>query len=209
VEDHPTFRAGLVQTLRSEADLVICGQTGTADEGLRAIRQLKPDLVVLDISLPGMSGLELIKALRAEKCLVKILVLSMHDEAFYAARVLGAGGDGYIMKEEDPEEIVLAIRDVLAGHIYVSEEVLASTPKGGRKGGSKAKVSPLDQLSDLELKVLELLGYGRTNQEIARQMGLSVKTVVAHCARMKRGLKLKSENALIRYAVCWVETDTA
>ncbi len=126
VEDHPVFREGLVQIISGEKDLSVCGEASDADHALEAIARLKPDLVLVDITLPGKSGLELIKELRSRDSKVRILVVSMHDEALYADRVLRAGGDGYIMKQEDPEEIVHAIRDVLGGHIYVSEEVLAS-----------------------------------------------------------------------------------
>ena len=205
VEDHPVFREGLVQIINSEVDLAVCGEAADAEQALDAIPGLNPDLVLVDISLPGKSGLELIKDLRARNGGVKLLVLSMHDEALYADRVLRAGGDGYIMKEEDPEEVVHAIRDVLGGHIYVSEQVLAAGKAGVQSGGSTLKSRPLVQLTDVELEVLELLGEGKTNLEIARQLHLAARTVSAHSTQIKRKLNLKSTNALIRYAVCWVE----
>jgi DNA-binding NarL/FixJ family response regulator len=130
VEDHPVFREGLVQIINDESDLTVCGQAEDAEQAIEAIPGLKPDLVLVDITLPGKSGFELIKEVRAQNGSVKLLVLSMHDEALYADRVLRAGGDGYIMKQEDPEEVVHAIRDVLGGHIYVSEQVLAKRTKG-------------------------------------------------------------------------------
>ena len=117
VEDHPVFREGLAKLLHAEPDLTVCGEAGDARVGLKSILKLKPDLAVVDLSLPGKSGLELIKEIRALKLPVKLLVVSMFDEALYAQRVLRAGGDGYIMKQEDPQEIIFAIRDVLAGHI--------------------------------------------------------------------------------------------
>ena len=123
VEDHPTFCEGLAQILNGEPDLVVCGEAGTATEAFSQITELRPDLVLVDITLPDKSGLELIKELRQSGSKAKLLVLSMHDEALYAERVLRAGGDGYIMKQEDPEEIIRAIRDVLGGRIYVSEDV--------------------------------------------------------------------------------------
>jgi DNA-binding NarL/FixJ family response regulator len=205
VEDHPVFREGLVQVINSEGDMIVCGEAEDAEHALTAIRSLKPDLVLVDISLPGKSGLELIKDLRARNGGVKLLVLSMHDEALYADRVLRAGGDGYIMKQEDPEEVVHAIRDVLGGHIYISEEIMAGGAKGAPARGSKPKSRPLGQLADLELEVLELLGQGKTNLEIARQLHFRPGTVSARCTQIKRKLNLKSTNALIRYAVCWVE----
>jgi DNA-binding NarL/FixJ family response regulator len=174
-----------------------------------AIAQLKPDLALVDITLPGKSGLELIKELRAVNRRVKLLVISMHDEALYADRVLRAGGDGYIMKQEDPEEIIHAIRDVLGGHIYVSEEVLASRPRAALKRRPKAKVRPLDRLTDSELEILELLGQGKSNREIAGQLRLRVATVIGRCKEMQRKLNLKHTNELIRYAVCQVESGLA
>jgi len=210
VEDHPVFREGLMQIINSEGDLTVCGEAGDAEHALKAIPGLKPDLVLVDISLPGKSGLELIKELRARNGGVKLLVLSMHDEALYADRVLRAGGDGYIMKQEDPEEVVHAIRDVLGGRIYVSEEVLGGGKKRPQaRGGSESKSRPLAQATDMELEVLELLGEGKTNVEIGRQLDLRAGTVSTHCTQIRRKLSLKSTNALIRYAVCWVESGKA
>ena len=201
VEDHPVFRDGLSKLLNAEGDLTVCGEAGDAKQGLKSIVKLKPDLAVVDIGLPGKSGLELIKEIRALKLPLKLLVVSMFDEALYAQRVLRAGGDGYIMKQEDPEEIVHAIRDVLAGHIYVCEEVFA---REAEKLPAKKTAGPLDQLTDSELEVLETLGQGKSAQEISLQVGLSVAEVNAHGNSIRRKLKLKNTNALIRYAVCWV-----
>lgn len=206
VDDHPVFREGLVQVIEGEVDLKVCGEAGDAEHALEAIPLCRPDVVVVDISLPGKSGLELIRAVRSLNGGVKLLVVSMHDEALYADRVLRAGGDGYVMKQEDPHEIVRAIRDVLDGRIYVSEEVFSVRPKPASRRGSGVKDRPLAQLTDAELEVLELLGQGRTNGEIARQLHLRAGTVAAHSAQIRRKLKLRSLNALIRYAVCWVET---
>jgi DNA-binding NarL/FixJ family response regulator len=206
VEDHPTFREGLAQILNGEKEFTVCGHAATVAQALPRIERLKPDLILVDISLPGKSGLELIKMLRMTDRTVKILVLSMHDEALYVARVLRAGGNGYIMKQESPEEIIYAIRDVLAGHIYVSEEVLAANRKlSSQKAGSKAKSRPLDQLTDEELQLLEFLGRGMSDPEIARKLGLRAGQLAAACARIRQALNVNNMNALIRYAVCWVE----
>ena len=203
VEDHPIFRDGLAKLLIAEHDLIVCGEASDASNGLKEIRKLKPDLAVIDLSLPGKSGLDLIKEIRAAKVAVKILVVSMFDEALFAQRVLRAGGDGYIMKQEDPQEIVSAIRDVLAGHIYVSEEVFT---RGSLKKSPKVEnAGALELLTDSELEVLELLGQGKSTEEISRQLKLLKTEVDAQSSSIRRKLKLKSDNALIRYAVCWVE----
>ncbi|HUC85616.1 MAG TPA: response regulator transcription factor [Candidatus Acidoferrales bacterium] len=202
VDDHPVFRDGLASLLNSEPDLKVCGEAGDAVQGLKSIIRLKPDLVVVDLGLPGKSGLELIRDIRSRKLTTKLLVVSMFDESVYAQRVLRAGGHGYVMKQEDPEEIVRAIRDVLAGRMYVSEDVLAS---GAAKPSVETKAGTLDLLTDSELEVLEMLGFGKSAREISQQTGLAAAEVATHCRSMRRKLKLSSANALIRFAVCWVE----
>jgi DNA-binding NarL/FixJ family response regulator len=202
VEDHPVFREGLAKLLNAENDLKVCGGTGDPRNALKLIAKLKPDLVVVDIGLPGKSGLELIKEIRDLKIPVKLLAVSMFDEAIYAQRVLRAGGDGYVMKQEDPEVIVMAIRDVLAGRIYVSENVFTTETM---KAPAREEASLIDRLSDSELEVLESLGQGRSSNEISDLTNLSVKEVDTQINNIRRKLKLKSLNALIRYAVCWVE----
>lgn len=206
VEDHPVFREGLVRMLNTEKGLEVCGEAGDFEKGLKGIKQHKPDLVLVDLELPGKSGLDLIKKARSLKLPVKMLVVSMYDEALYADRVLRAGGDGYIMKEESPDEIIQAIRDVLDGHIYVSEEVMTANTKVSVKAAPEPEQSPLDNLTDLELNVLELLGRGQNNNEIADKLGLKAKEIADHCTQVQKKLKLKTDNALIRYAVCWIET---
>jgi DNA-binding NarL/FixJ family response regulator len=207
VEDHPVFREGLRQVVSREIDLKVCGEAGNYDDALQGIVRSQPDLALVDISLPGKSGLDLIRKLRALASKVKLLIVSMHDEALYADRVLRAGGDGYIMKQEDPEEIIHAIRDVLGGHIYVSEEVLES-----RSSGPTAKAKPsgrsrlVDELTDTELEILESLGRGKSQAEVVRQLRLDAKTVAAHRANIRKKLKLKSDEALVRYAAGWVKS---
>jgi DNA-binding NarL/FixJ family response regulator len=206
VEDHPVFREGLVRMLGREKDLEICGEAGDYEKGIKGIQQLKPDLVLVDLELPGKSGLDLIKKVRSSKQDVKMLVVSMYDEALYADRVLRAGGDGYIMKEESPDEIIHAIRDVLAGHIYVSEDVMDGNVEVTEKVVAEPEQRTLDQLTDLELNVLELLGRGQNNNEIADKLSLKSRDVASHCVQVRKKLKLKTDNALIHYAVRWVET---
>jgi DNA-binding NarL/FixJ family response regulator len=164
-------------------------------------------LVLVDIGLPGKNGLDLIKEIRVSNRSVKLLVVSMHDEALYADRVLRAGGDGYVMKQQDPEEIIHAIRDVLAGHIYVSDEVMASTGKApALRTPTTTPRHKLEALADEDLEVLELLGRGKSEPEIARQLRVGVATIATRCKRIQKKLKLKSANALVRYAVCWIES---
>ncbi len=209
VEDHPVFGDGLKQMINREIDLTVCGEAGDYDHALEGIVRLKPDLALVDITLPGRSGLELIKKFPAKNRQLKLLIISMHDEAIYADRVLRAGGDGYIMKQEDPEEIIHAIRDVLGGHIYVSEAVLSGAAKSPPKRGTVAKNPAIELLTDSELEILESMGKGKSNQEMARQFGLSVRAFNTRATQIRRKLNLKSANALIRYAVCWVEMATA
>jgi len=212
VEDHPVFREGLAQVLNGEPDLSVCGMAGDVPHALKEIARLKPELVLVDIGLPGQSGLELIKKLRSVDRQTKLLVVSMHDEALYADRVLRAGGDGYIMKQEDPEEILHAIRDVLGGHIYVSEQVLSATAgrgNGNANGSGHApstkRIDPLADLTDAELELLEQFGSGKSNEEIAAEIGLEAAEMVARSKQLKTKLKLKTDHALVRFAVCWAE----
>jgi DNA-binding NarL/FixJ family response regulator len=205
VEDHPVFREGMARLIAGEEDFILCGSAGDAVTAREEIVRLKPDLALVDISLPGKSGLELIRELREANEKLKLLVVSMHDEALYANRVLRLGADGYIMKKEEPSELVQAVRDVLAGHIYVSETVLASGEAGPGTQDSVTTRS-LNQLTDTELEILELLGLGKTNEEIAEQLHSSEDQIKTGCEGIRKKLKLKSDNALIRFAVCWIET---
>jgi DNA-binding NarL/FixJ family response regulator len=205
VEDHPVFREGLLRLLQTEGSLEVCGEAGDYESALSGIRKLRPDIVLVDLELPGKSGLELIKKVRALKLAVKLLVVSMYDEALYADRVLRAGGDGYIMKEENPQEIIHAIFDVLGGRIYISEEVLSRDQMDASKSAPKPDKRPLDDLTDLELRILELLGQGKSNIQIAEQLRLKASEIPGHCSQLRKKLNLNTSNALIHYAVCWVE----
>lgn len=206
VDDHPIFREGMAEVITAEKDLKLCGSAGTAAEALQGIVQLKPDIVLLDISLPDKSGLEVIKEVRRLDQSVKLLVVSMHDEALYANQVLEMGADGYIMKVEDPVEIVQAIRDVLDGRIYVSDEVLARPAKEHPQRRSRQPARPLAELGDRELEVLELLGQNQSETEIADQLSLDPGELDDILAGISRKLSFKSHRALIRYAVGWVKT---
>jgi DNA-binding NarL/FixJ family response regulator len=206
VEDHPVYAEGLVEVLKSESGLTVCGQASSAEDALRDIPRLKPDLVLVDITLPGLSGLELIKRLRPKHPQMKLLVISMREEQLYAARVLRAGGDGYVMKQQDPEEIIAAIRDVLAGRIYVSEDIFVRDSQLPRQDRPKPQNRPIDLLHDLELEILGLLGMGKSDPEIASELDLKARNLADHYAEMRKKLRLKSANALIRFAVCWMES---
>lgn len=208
VEDHPVFREGLVRLIDAEEGLTVCGEAGSAEKALKAVKTSKADLVVVDLELPGKNGIELIKEIRGAGLPVKLLVVSMYDEALYADRVLRAGGDGYIMKQENPEDIIHAIHDVLDGHVYVSEDVFEAIEKPASRSVAEPEARSLDSLTDIELNILELLGRGKNTGEIARQLNLPAKKISADAAGMLKKLKLKTSNALIRYAVCWVETGT-
>lgn len=205
VEDHPVFREGLAQVIDREDDMEVCGQAGDAETGLEQIKKLMPNVALIDISLPGKNGIALIREIREIDKDIKLLVVSMHDEALYADRVLRAGGDGYIMKQEDPEEVVNAIRDLLAGYTYVSEAVMAGRSSGKEPTAVSAKSRPLDDLSDIELEVLELLGMGKDVEHIARRLETTPAAISAELIEIRKRLKLETDWELIRYATTWVQ----
>ena len=209
VDDHPLMRKGLALALNAEIDLTVCGQVANAEEALGALEELDPDLAIVDISLPGMSGLELIKHMQALRPEMRTLVVSRHDEALYAERAIRAGARGYVMKLEAGEMIVKAVRRVLGGGIYVSEEINGRLLRGLAAGRPKMAESPLELLSDRELEVFELTGRGRGTREIAERLYLSVKTVESYRARIKDKLNLKTAAELMQHAVQWVEGEGA
>jgi len=205
VDDHPIVREGLVQQINREPDLRVCAQASNASHALAAVDEHQPDLVLVDINLPGRSGLELIRDLRATKPKLPMLVLSMHDESVFAERVLRAGGRGYVSKDAGGDKLLEAIRRVLSGQIYVSEMV-STRLLDSLSGKHPARtVSPVEQLTDRELDVFTLIGQARETKEIARRLNMSGKTVEAHRAAIKRKLKLRTGPELTRHAVLWVE----
>jgi DNA-binding NarL/FixJ family response regulator len=208
VDDHPLFRKGLEQLINSTADSFgICGEAGDATEGMSVIRQLKPDLVIVDLSLPGANGIELIKNIRAEFQKLPVLILSMHDESLYALRALRAGAQGYVMKQEALENVINAIREVLAGRPYLSHDMSAKLITNFASGSNQA--NPTDKLSDRELEILELIGKGRDVREIASALHISAKTVETHRAHIKEKLNLKNARQVTRFAVQWLEGQAA
>ena len=205
VDDHPLMRKGLALTLDSEIDLTVCGQVDSAEEAIDMLDSLDPDLAIVDISLPGMSGIELVKHLHALRPNLRVLVVSRHDETLYAERAIRAGARGYVMKMEAADVIVQAVRRVLRGGIYVSDEINERLLLSMASGHSSLTHSPLEVLSDRELEVFELTGRGQSTREIAERLHLSIKTVESYRARIKEKLNLSTAAELMQHAVQWVE----
>ncbi len=206
VDDHPFMRAGLSQLIERQADLMVCGEAGNPAEALQRLAAGGIDLVLTDMTMPGRSGLDFLKDLLAQFPTVPILVVSMHDEMVYAERALRAGARGYIMKEAGGENLLAAIRQIFGGQVYVSPRMAAQLLDSfsGRKAQSAG--SPLGKLTDREFEVFQLVGHGRSTREIAKQLGLSTKTVDVHRGNLKAKLELRDTTALVRHAVRWVET---
>jgi DNA-binding NarL/FixJ family response regulator len=201
VDDHPVLRQGLVQLINTEPDLSVCGQYEDAAQAFAALPALCPDLAIIDLSLKGSSGLELVKNSRACFPKLRILVLSMHDESLYAERVLRAGATGYIMKQEASEKVLEAIRQVLGGGVYLSEKMGAKLMHQLIGGKAAGRGSSLEQLSDRELEVFGLIGQGKSTRQIAEHLCLSVKTIESHRAHIKEKLHLKDANELVHTAI--------
>ena len=202
------MRAGLAQLINRQPDLVVCGEAGNPHAAIQELARGKPDLILTDITMPGRSGFEFIKDLIAERPGRLILVVSMHDEVIYAERALRAGARGYAMKDAGGENLLAAIRQVLAGQVYLSPQMSARILEdlsGQRPRGSD---SPIERLSDREFEILQLVGQGKSTRDIAAQLHLSPKTVDVHRGHIKEKLQLKDSTALVRYAVRWVETQT-
>lgn len=206
VEDHPIVRRGFASLINHEPDLVVCGQAEDLHGALRAVEELQPDLVLIDIFLKDSSGIDLIKALQERSKGLPVLVVSMHEESLYADRVIRAGAMGYVMKREAEQTIVTAIRRVLEGRVYLSdrmqERVLLSF-SGRRTDTSR---SPLQALTDRELEIFGRLGHGQSIRKIAEDLHLSIKTVDAHRARIKEKLGLESSTEVLQHAVRWVQS---
>ena len=207
VDDHPLVREWLTYLIQLQPDLVVCGEAEDAPHALRDIAATKPDVAIVDISLKLGSGIELIKNLKAVNPNVAIIVLSMHDERLYAERALRAGARGYIMKRETAKKVITAIRQVLSGKVYMSESLAAIFAEKFVEGRLPASGSLVEQLSDRELETFQLLGKGYETRQVAERMGVSMKTVQAHCAHIKEKLKLTNAAELLREAVRWQENN--
>jgi DNA-binding NarL/FixJ family response regulator len=205
VDDHPMLRTGLAQLIDHEGDLKVCAEADNAGQAINAVAKQKFDLALVDISLPDKNGLELIKDLRTLKPDLPILVVSMHDELIYAERALRAGARGYIMKQEGGEKFLQAIRQVLAGKVFVSEKMSARILENFSGGAAELSGSPVRRLSDREFEVFQLIGQGIGTREIAGRLHLSVKTVEVHRANIKEKLNLTTATELVHYAVRWLD----
>lgn len=204
IDDHPIMRHGLAQLVRAESGLDVCGEAGSAREGLEVVGRLKPDLAIVDLTLPDKNGLELVKDIRAIHPVTQCLVLSMHDEETYGERALRAGARGYVMKEEVADHLITAIQKVLSGGLYVSEALNARMLEQVT-GASRNKVTGIDSLTDRELEILTLIGKGVPTKNIAAQLSISTRTVEAHRSHIKEKLGITDGAALVRHAVQWVE----
>ena len=203
VDDHPIVRQGLRRLIDEESDLSVCGEADNARDAKIAIRELAPDVVIVDISLKQGDGIEIVKDARAHYPSLAILVLSMHDETIYAERLLAAGANGYIMKQAASDQFLTALRRVLAGSIYVSEAVGSSMIQKFAAGAAYVSANPIDQLSNRELQILQMIGRGMSTREAAAALNLSIKTVESHRQRIKRKLNLATGSQLVQYAVNW------
>jgi DNA-binding NarL/FixJ family response regulator len=202
IDDHPIVRQGLALFIDREPDLMVCGEADGATSALQAIRDAAPDFVVLDISLDGPDGLELLKTLRVRYPNLPVLVLSMHDEAVYAERALRAGANGYIMKQEATDRVLTAIRHILSGDVYLSDR-LTKRMLQQFVNGSVSPRDPLAKLSDRELEVYRLIGAGHSTRQIADELHVSTKTIESYQAHIKEKLALRNARELVQHAVEW------
>jgi DNA-binding NarL/FixJ family response regulator len=209
VDDHPILRAGLGKLINQEADMMICGEAEDGPTAFDLAGTLNPDIAVIDISLKGSNGIELVKNLKARYPDLPTLVLSMHDESLYAERALRAGSLGYIMKEEAIEQVLVAIRKVLQGEIFLSEKMKGKMLQQMASGKGKVISSPIEQLTDRELEVFRLIGEGCSTRQIAGQLHLSVRTVEAYREYIKSKLNLKNATELVQHAFHWVHHEAA
>jgi DNA-binding NarL/FixJ family response regulator len=201
VEDHPIVRRGLIDLVDGEPDLGTCAEAANAEEALGQLEECSPDVAIVDVALHGRNGIELVKDMRALRPDLPVLVLSMYDESLYAERALRAGAMGYVMKQEATTKVLTALRRILDGHVYLSDKLSSTMVRrvlGGAEAGTR---SHLDQLSDRELEVFQLIAEGLPMREIARRLHRSVKTVETHREHLKAKLGLKSSGELLRYAV--------
>jgi DNA-binding NarL/FixJ family response regulator len=208
VDDHPIVREGLAMLINQEHDLQVCGDAGDAQQALSKIAKNRPDAVIVDITLGRNSGLRLIENLSQSYPDIPVLTLSMHDESIYAERCLMAGAKGYIMKQEPPEKMIAALRKVLGGDIYISENISAKLLQKMVSGKSAATLSPIELLSNRELEVFQLIGQGVKTRKIAEQLNLSIKTIETYIDHIKKKMNFEDSRSLLLHAVQWAMKDT-
>ena len=205
VEDHPMFRERLALLINREDDMMVCGEADNVRDGLLLIQQTKPQIAIVDISLRGSGGLDLIKDMRAQEINVPVLVLSMHEESLYAERVIRAGAKGYITKHEASAKVMIAIRQVLRGEIYLEAQMMSTLVHKMVAGVPADPAKPIARLTDRELEVFELIGLGRTTREIGAQLHVGLTTVDTYRARIKEKLQLENASRLHLEASRWVQ----
>jgi DNA-binding NarL/FixJ family response regulator len=203
VDDHPIVRQGLALLIDREPDLSVCGEADGAHTAFHAITTLRPDIVVLDISLNGPDGLDVLKEIRLKSASMPVLILSMHDESIYAERAMRAGANGYIMKQEATEKVLVAIRRILQGEVYLSDRLTNTMLQQYMRGTTTPKKSPLVNLTDRELEVFRLIGEGHGTRQIADELHLSVKTIESYQAHIKEKLALRNARELLQHAIEW------
>jgi DNA-binding NarL/FixJ family response regulator len=209
VDDHPIVRQGLALLINQQPDLVVCGEAEEAQGALQGIVSCQPDILIVDISLNGPDGLELLKAVRARHVVLPVLILSMHDESIYAERALRAGANGYIMKQEATEIVLVALRRILNREMYVSERVANKMLRQYISGSESPRRSPVAELTDRELEVFRLIGEGHGTRKIAEELHLSVKTVESYQAHIKDKLSLRNARELVQHAIQWAISEKA
>ncbi len=207
VDDHPIVREGLTTIINEQTDLVVCGEAEDAQTALEAVGTLRPDLMIVDVSLKGINGIELVKLIQRRYEKIPILVLSMHDESLYVERVLRAGARGYIMKQEGTEKVVTAIHKILGGDIYVSEAMRKKLLRTFQESQPETSGPSFDRLSDRELEVFRLIGQGYGTRQIADTLHVSVKTVNTYRQHIKEKLKFETGSELLRHAILWVQSE--
>ncbi len=207
VDDHPIFRHGLAQLINQEDDLTVCGEAEDYHGAMKSVEDLKPDMVIVDITLKDMSGIDLIKEVHKYHKGLPMLVISMHDESLYAERAFRAGAKGYVMKQEASESVVQAIRTVLSGGLHASRRVTENILTRFIEGPKEPVESPLQALTDREIEVFQLIGEGLSISEIGQRLHLSVKTIGTYRERIKEKLGLKNATELLRHALNWVEKE--
>lgn len=209
VDDHPLVREWLITLVNQLPGLRVCGEAASGDAAIEGIRATAPDVAIVDLSLPEGSGLSLIKSIKTEFSDIAVIVLSMHDERIYAERAFRAGARGYVMKGESTSSISAALREVLAGKLYLSPRMQAVFAERFANGDLSSLQTPVKKLSDRELEVFRLLGQGYETRRVAESLNVSIKTVQAYCARIKEKLQLANASELLREAIRWNDAQSA